>query len=42
MTDPRPVSDEAILHQLLPTVEKSLDRHISSTAEWFPHDYVPY
>ncbi len=42
MTDPRPVSDEAILHELLPTVEKSLDRHISSTAEWFPHDYVPY
>lgn len=42
MTDAPALSSEAILHELLPMVEKSLDRHVSATAEWFPHDYVPY
>lgn len=42
MTTPRPVSDEAVLHELMPMVGKSLDRHVGATNEWFPHDYVPY
>jgi acyl-[acyl-carrier-protein] desaturase len=42
MTDPHPASDEAILHELLPSVEKALDRHVAATSEWFPHDFVPY
>ena len=42
MTDPSPVSNEAILHELLPSVEKALDRHVAATSEWFPHDFVPY
>ncbi len=42
MTQAHPVDNEAILHELLPQVERALDRHISTTSEWFPHDYVPY
>ena len=37
-----PLSNEAMLHELLPMVEKALDRHVAATSEWFPHDYVPY
>ncbi|MGH2631276.1 MAG: acyl-ACP desaturase [Actinomycetota bacterium] len=36
------LSDEAILHELMPQVGASLDRHVTNTAEWMPHDYVPY
>ncbi|HVD71078.1 MAG TPA: acyl-ACP desaturase [Actinomycetota bacterium] len=42
MTRSRPVSDEVVLHELMPLVEKSLDRHVGAANEWFPHDYVPY
>ena len=42
MTKSRPVSDEVVLHELMPLVEKSLDRHVGAANEWFPHDYVPY
>jgi acyl-[acyl-carrier-protein] desaturase len=39
---PLVVSTRDMLHELLPMVERSLDRHLASTAEWFPHEYVPY
>ena len=39
---PVAVNTRDMLHELLPMVEKSLDRHLASTAEWFPHEYVPY
>ena len=42
MTKSRPVSDEVVLHELMPLVEKSLERHVGAANEWFPHDYVPY
>jgi acyl-[acyl-carrier-protein] desaturase len=42
MTKSRPASDEVVLHELMPLVEKSLDRHVGAANEWFPHDYVPY
>jgi acyl-[acyl-carrier-protein] desaturase len=35
-------SREAILHELMPGVEKALDRHVAAAAEWFPHEFVPY
>ena len=39
---PLAVDSRDMLHELLPTVEKALDRHLATTAEWFPHEYVPY
>jgi acyl-[acyl-carrier-protein] desaturase len=36
------LSNEAMLHELLPMVEKALDRHNATTSEWMPHDFVPY
>ncbi|HSJ90657.1 MAG TPA: acyl-ACP desaturase [Ilumatobacter sp.] len=33
---------EALLHDLAPDVERLLERHLSTTKEWFPHEYVPY
>jgi acyl-[acyl-carrier-protein] desaturase len=36
------LTDQAILHELMPQVGASLDRHVSTTTEWMPHDYVPY
>ena len=31
-----------LLHELEPTVEQLLDRHLATTKEWFPHEHVPY
>jgi acyl-[acyl-carrier-protein] desaturase len=42
MPQPRSATNEEILHELMPTVEKSLDRHVSAAVSWMPHDYVPY
>ena len=39
---PLVISTSDMLHELLPVVERSLDRHLASTSEWFPHEYVPY
>ena len=36
------MSSEAILHELMPQVGSALDRHVATTSEWMPHDYVPY
>lgn len=32
----------ALLHELEPRVAELLDRHLATTKEWFPHEYVPY
>lgn len=31
-----------LLAELEPVVERGLERHLATTAEWFPHEYVPY
>jgi acyl-[acyl-carrier protein] desaturase len=31
-----------LLTELQPMVGKTLDRHLTTAQEWFPHDYVPY
>lgn len=31
-----------LLHDLEPTVEQLLDRHLAASKEWFPHEHVPY
>jgi acyl-[acyl-carrier-protein] desaturase len=35
-------TDAHMLTELEPTVERLLDRHLSSSKEWFPHEQVPY
>ena len=32
----------ALLHELTPTVETLLERHVASAKEWFPHELVPW
>ncbi|WP_031486380.1 acyl-ACP desaturase [Streptomyces bicolor] len=34
--------DSRILWELQEVVEKELNRHLSATREWFPHEYVPW
>src|SRR4051794_4043597 len=36
------MDDRHLLDALAPTVESLLDRHLSSSREWFPHDLVPW
>jgi acyl-[acyl-carrier-protein] desaturase len=36
------VREQDLLHELTPTVEELLERHLDSSKEWFPHEYVPY
>jgi len=36
------MSDRDLLHELESTVETLLERHLDTTKEWFPHDFVPY
>ncbi len=31
-----------LLNELTPVVERLLERHLATTKEWFPHEYVPY
>lgn len=31
-----------VLHDLVPTVEANLDRHLATAEPWNPHDYVPW
>src|SRR4051794_1177436 len=37
-----PLSDAAVLDELIPTVDRLLDRHLSTTKEWMPHELVPW
>ena len=36
------VRDSDLLHELTPVAERLLDRHLSTSKEWFPHEHVPY
>ena len=36
------VNESEILHELTPVAEALLERHLATSKEWFPHDYVPY
>ena len=36
------VTESDILHELTPVAETLLERHLATSKEWFPHDYVPY
>jgi acyl-[acyl-carrier-protein] desaturase len=42
MTRSQTVPAPAMLRDLQPLVESSLDRHLSAATEWFPHEFVPY
>src|SRR5581483_7281525 len=32
----------SLIHDLMPAAEKLMDRHATSSKEWFPHEYVPW
>ena len=36
------MNEQEILHAITPDVERLLERHLETTKEWFPHEYVPY
>ena len=36
------MDDRALLSELEPTVATLVDRHLASSKEWFPHEYVPW
>src|SRR3954470_22707458 len=36
------VQDSHLLDELAPTARKLMDRHLSTTKEWFPHELVPW
>jgi acyl-[acyl-carrier-protein] desaturase len=34
--------DLALLDELAPEAERLMERHLSKTKEWFPHEFVPW
>ncbi|WP_112596177.1 acyl-ACP desaturase [Mycobacteroides abscessus] len=38
----RSLTDLQLLHELAPVVEENVHRHLTSTKDWNPHDYVPW
>ena len=36
------MNESDLLNELTPVAESLLERHLSTSKEWFPHDYVPY
>lgn len=38
----RLLSDQELLHELESAAEANLNRHLSMSVEWHPHDYVPW
>ncbi|CAN5149464.1 acyl-ACP desaturase [soil metagenome] len=38
----RDLSDLQLLHELEPTVEKLINRHLTMRKDWNPHDYIPW
>jgi acyl-[acyl-carrier-protein] desaturase len=36
------VNESELLNELTPVAESLLERHLTTSKEWFPHDYVPY
>jgi acyl-[acyl-carrier-protein] desaturase len=41
-TSARTPDDLRLIHDLMPTAEKLMDRHANSSKEWFPHLFVPW
>ncbi|MCV7191407.1 acyl-ACP desaturase [Mycolicibacterium brumae] len=39
---PRLLTDPEILNELEPIAEKNVNRHLSATHDWHPHDYIPW
>ncbi len=39
---PDPTSDQLLLHDLEENAEQLLERHLSRSKEWFPHEHVPW
>jgi acyl-[acyl-carrier-protein] desaturase len=37
-----PMDDRVLLEELEPVAARLLDRHLSTTKEWFPHELVPW
>ena len=37
-----PTSDAALLAELAPAAERLYERHLETTKEWFPHEFVPF
>ncbi len=35
-------ADRAMLHELRPHLDSLLERHLATSKEWFPHEYVPW
>ncbi|HUR77544.1 MAG TPA: acyl-ACP desaturase [Acidimicrobiales bacterium] len=35
-------ADVALLEELTPEAERLMERHLSASKEWFPHEYVPW
>jgi acyl-[acyl-carrier-protein] desaturase len=42
MTTSTHPGDPRLIRELMPAAEKLVDRHVSSSKEWFPHLYVPW
>lgn len=38
----RVIPAQHVLSDLEPTAERLLERHLATSKEWFPHDFVPY
>lgn len=36
------MNETELLNELTPVAESLLERHLATTKEWFPHEYVPY
>ncbi len=36
------MNDAALLHELRPSFDRLLDRHLGTAKEWFPHEMVPW
>jgi acyl-[acyl-carrier-protein] desaturase len=39
---PRFYSEDELIHELEPTVSDNLNRHLCTTRDWNPHDYIPW
>ena len=39
---PTELIDLSLLHELTPVAERLLERHLGTSKEWFPHEFVPW
>jgi acyl-[acyl-carrier-protein] desaturase len=42
MSEHRSIPADEMLRLLEPTLVRGMERHLSATNDWFPHEYVPY